>query len=93
MIGKAFVDKIHSDPPNFNYNKTFPNIFQGTNLNQNLHTENNLMSQLSSFISEWYHISKILWKKYDIKWIKCLHKLTHLILTFWLLKLVILQIK
>ncbi|KAL4136392.1 hypothetical protein QTP88_007940 [Uroleucon formosanum] len=65
--GKASADKIPSDPPSFNLNddKMFPNLAQmhpqnlpkSSNPNPNWHThntppENNLTSQLSSFITE-----------------------------------------
>ncbi|KAL4111825.1 hypothetical protein QTP88_015710 [Uroleucon formosanum] len=65
--GKASADKIPSDPPSFNLNddKIFPNLAQthpqnlpkSSNPNPNWHThntppENNLTSQLSSFITE-----------------------------------------
>ena len=65
--GKTSADIIPSDPPNFNFNddKTFPNLSQthpqnipkSSNPNLNSHThntppENNLTSQLSSFITE-----------------------------------------
>jgi len=64
---KASVDKIPSDPPNFNFNddKIFPNLSQthpqnlpkssNSNPNSHIHNtppDNNLTSQLSSFITE-----------------------------------------
>ncbi|KAL4149790.1 hypothetical protein QTP88_003654 [Uroleucon formosanum] len=74
--GKASADKIPSDPPSFNLNddKIFPNLAQtypqnlpkSSNPNPNWHThntppENNLTSQLSSFITELKSVFDRVW--------------------------------